>query len=78
MKTKIENRERSQRVIISNDIPIVGASVPLRQAQDHNMLCRSVIKTNVFISIIKTVHWIEENLLLPPLRGWPQPYIEDD
>jgi hypothetical protein len=42
------------------------------------MLCRFAIKSNVFISTIKTVRWIEENLLLPPLRGWPQPYIEVD
>ncbi len=63
----VGNREQNQQVIISNDIPIVGASVPLKQAQDHNMLCRFVIKTN-FISTIKTVHWFEESLLLLLVR----------
>ncbi len=49
----IKNREQNQWVIISNEIPIVGASVPLSQAQDHNMLCRLAIITNIFISTIK-------------------------
>ncbi len=27
---------------------------------------------------LKLCSEFEENLLLPPQRGWPQPYIEDD
>ncbi len=62
------NREQSQWDVTSNSIPIIGASVPLSQAQDHNVLCRFAIITNEFISTNKTVHWCEENLLLPLVR----------
>jgi hypothetical protein len=45
------NREQNQGDITTNSNSIVGASVPLKQAQDHNMLCRLLIKTNLFQQI---------------------------
>ncbi len=37
------NKEQNQWDITTNSNSIVGASVPLKQAQDHNMLCRLII-----------------------------------
>ena len=59
------NREQNQWDIKTNSNSIVGASVPLKQAQDHNMLCQFVINTNEFISTIKLCAEFEENLLVP-------------
>jgi hypothetical protein len=42
------NREQNQQDITTNNKSIIGASVPLKQAQDHNILCRFAVKSNLF------------------------------
>ncbi len=71
------NREQNQRDITTNSNSIVGVSVPLKQAQDHNKLCRLLIKTNLF-QRIKLCTDVKKVFCCLCERGWLQPYIEDD